>query len=243
MPDAASSGSSSALGAGPNPSAPMTSIVVFALTSSAVAPPRRATSARASLRPSELSFPVKTTSCPASGKRLDGQARMRANGLSGCMAGETKPLQDEGEWRRSQDNDLLAGDIGGTKTLLGLFDAATARPRPVAVRSFGTLDYADLPTMIAEFLTHDDAAGARAHGADRDGVLRRRRTGDRRHRDDLTNVPWLVDARQVAAALGLRRVALLERSRGDGVRGAGAARVRSARAAGGRGAARRQHRR
>ena len=53
--------------AGPNPSAPTTSIVVFALTSSAVAPPRRATSARASLRPSELSFPVKTTSCPASG--------------------------------------------------------------------------------------------------------------------------------------------------------------------------------
>ena len=71
MPDAASSGSASALGVGPNPSAPMTTIVVFTLTSSAVAPPRRPTSSRASFRPSELSFPVKTTSCPASGKRLD----------------------------------------------------------------------------------------------------------------------------------------------------------------------------
>ena len=29
---------------------------------------------------------------------------------------------------------ILAGDIGGTKTLLGLFDAAPARPRPIAVR-------------------------------------------------------------------------------------------------------------
>ena len=57
----------SGLDAGPKPSDPTTSIVVFALTSSAVSPPRRATSARASLRPSRLSFPVKTTSCPASG--------------------------------------------------------------------------------------------------------------------------------------------------------------------------------
>jgi hypothetical protein len=45
----------------------MTSIVVFAFTSSDVAPPSRVTSALASLRPSELSFPVKTTNCPASG--------------------------------------------------------------------------------------------------------------------------------------------------------------------------------
>jgi len=42
---------------------------------------------------------------------------------------------------------ILAGDIGGTKTLLGLFDAATTRPRPLAVQAFGTLDYPDLPTM------------------------------------------------------------------------------------------------
>jgi Lactate dehydrogenase and related dehydrogenases len=56
---------------------------------------------------------------------------------------------------------LLAGDIGGTKTLLGLFDAVPARPRPVLVRSFGTLDHADLQAMIAVFLKEGDAA----HGA------------------------------------------------------------------------------
>jgi glucokinase len=47
---------------------------------------------------------------------------------------------------------ILAGDIGGTKTLLGMFDAVPTRPRPVLVRSFGTLDHPDLQTMFADFL-------------------------------------------------------------------------------------------
>jgi glucokinase len=47
---------------------------------------------------------------------------------------------------------LLAGDIGGTKTLLGLFDALPVRPRPLAVQSFVTLDYDDLGAMLREFL-------------------------------------------------------------------------------------------
>jgi glucokinase len=104
---------------------------------------------------------------------------------------------------------ILAGDIGGTKTLLGLFDAVPARPRPVVVRSFGTLDFPDLPTMIAEFLTHGDAAGARAsHGAIESACF-----GVAGPVVDetvkVTNVPWFVDARRVATALGIARVALL----------------------------------
>lgn len=102
---------------------------------------------------------------------------------------------------------LLAGDIGGTKTLLGLFDSAPARPRPITMQSFGTLDYDDLPTMIAAFLKEADA-GASAPGAITSAcfgvagpVI-----------DDaaeLTNVPWCVDARRVASAFGFRRVELL----------------------------------
>jgi glucokinase len=104
---------------------------------------------------------------------------------------------------------ILAGDIGGTKTLLGLFDAAPARPRPIVVRSFGTLDHVDLPTMIATFLKDDEAAGvAAAHGAIEtacfgvagpvvDDTVK------------VTNVPWFVDARRVAASHGIPRVVLL----------------------------------
>ena len=102
---------------------------------------------------------------------------------------------------------LLAGDIGGTKTLLGLFDAVPARPRSVLVRTFDTLDHADLQTMIAVFLKEGDAAQA-AHGAIETacfGVAGP--VVD--EAADLTNVPWRVDARTVAAAFGIRRVTLL----------------------------------
>ena len=104
---------------------------------------------------------------------------------------------------------LLAGDIGGTKTLLGLFETVPERPRPVLVRSFGTLDHADLQTMIAEFLKEARAGEARAaHGAIESACfgVAGPVVGDT---VKVTNVPWFVDGRLVAAALGIQRVALL----------------------------------
>jgi glucokinase len=99
---------------------------------------------------------------------------------------------------------FLAGDIGGTKTLLGLFEPAPARPRPIAVRSFTTLDYADLPSMISAFLDDDRLARAAIDVAcfGVAGPV----IGET---VELTNVPWRVDARHVAATFGVRRVALL----------------------------------
>ena len=44
---------------------------------------------------------------------------------------------------------LLAGDIGGTKTLLGLFGRAPERPPAIVVGEFATLDYDGLVPMIA----------------------------------------------------------------------------------------------
>jgi glucokinase len=103
---------------------------------------------------------------------------------------------------------LLAGDVGGTKTLVGLFDAVPARPRPVLVRTFGTLDYPDLQTMIAEFL-EERVEGARAT----DGAIESACFGVAGpivgETVKVTNVPWLVDGRLVASALGIQRVALL----------------------------------
>src|SRR5437763_1641910 len=91
-------------------------------------------------------------------------------------------------------NMILAGDIGGTKTLLGLFDAATVRPRAIATRSFATLDYADLPSMIAEFLrgtrTRPDAIDRASFGV-AGPVIDEAAT--------LTNVPARVPGRAVAA--------------------------------------------
>ena len=99
---------------------------------------------------------------------------------------------------------LLAGDIGGTKTLLGVFDPVLARPRPIAIRSFMTLDYVDLPTMIAEFMRGDDVRRAPLAAAcfGVAGPV----IGDTA---ELTNVPWRVDAQRVATAFGIRRAVLL----------------------------------
>src|SRR5690349_1062748 len=99
---------------------------------------------------------------------------------------------------------LLAGDIGGTKTLLGIFDHSSARPRPVVVRSFGTLEYDDLTTMVAALLSENDATRA-AIGTACFGVagpvLGESAT--------MTNIPWRIDGRRVRSAFGFRRVTLL----------------------------------
>lgn len=99
---------------------------------------------------------------------------------------------------------ILAGDIGGTKTQLGLFDSVPARPKPIAVRTFGTLDYPDLPSIIAAFLDSDDTRHASISTATfgvAGPVI-----GESA---ELTNVPWQVDARQVASRFGMARVRLL----------------------------------
>jgi glucokinase len=68
---------------------------------------------------------------------------------------------------------LLAGDIGGTKTLLGLFAAAPERPTPVEIGEFITLDYDGLEPMIREFLFRRRRRGHRAgRAADQRAVAR-----------------------------------------------------------------------
>jgi len=99
---------------------------------------------------------------------------------------------------------LLAGDIGGTKTLLGLFEPVPARPRPIAVRAFATLDYDDLTAMISAFANDEAVIGASVDTAcfGVPGPV----VGDTA---ELTNVPWRADARLVAKAFDIHRVTLL----------------------------------
>jgi glucokinase len=99
---------------------------------------------------------------------------------------------------------LLAGDIGGTKTLLGIFDRNDQRPRAIVVRTFATLAYDDLPAMISEFMRdgalHGVAIDAACFGVAGPVI------------DDtaeLTNVPWQVDAASVARRFTLRYAVLL----------------------------------
>lgn len=104
----------------------------------------------------------------------------------------------------SGSSTLVAGDIGGTKTLLGLFDGSAPRPRPIVVRTFGTLEFEDLPSMLETFLREPAASGMSIDAACfgvAGPVLGEAAT--------LTNVPWHVDAGVVRQRFGFRRVGLL----------------------------------
>jgi glucokinase len=99
---------------------------------------------------------------------------------------------------------LLAGDIGGTKTLLGLFAPGPDRPAPIEIGEFVTLAYDGLEPMVREFLgargaasRHLDGACFGVAGAVTEQVAR------------LTNVPWLVDRANLQEAFGLQRVRVL----------------------------------
>ncbi len=100
---------------------------------------------------------------------------------------------------------LLAGDLGGTKTLLGLFDRTAQRPQPVIVESFPTLAYTGLPALLDAFAARTGlplSITAAAVGVAGPVVAGRAR---------LTNVPWTVSSETLAAHLGLppHRAALL----------------------------------
>ena len=55
---------------------------------------------------------------------------------------------------------ILAGDVGGSKTLLGLFDPVPARPAPIVVREFRTSDFPDLMALLSAFSAAPDVRGA-----------------------------------------------------------------------------------
>ena len=99
---------------------------------------------------------------------------------------------------------LLAGDVGGTKTLLGLFEPARPRPRAIIVEEFVTLEYDGLESIVDHFLKRQGvqsgsltAASVGVAGAITDQV------------GELTNVPWRVSAASMKAAFGVERVQVL----------------------------------
>jgi glucokinase len=97
---------------------------------------------------------------------------------------------------------LLAGDVGGTRTRLGLFARAAERPAPVTVAEFTTLNYESIEDMIDAFLAEADEHRIDEVALGVAGVVTRDVAR-------LTNVPWVVDAGSVAERLGIRRLTLL----------------------------------
>ena len=96
---------------------------------------------------------------------------------------------------------LIAGDIGGTKTLLALYDASSGARSPIAQAEFHSGNYQSLDDMVGTFI---DQAKHPVEAAcfDVAGPV----IGGRAH---LTNLPWVLDKSAMARSLGLKRVILL----------------------------------
>lgn len=99
---------------------------------------------------------------------------------------------------------VLVGDIGATKTWIALYDADCDPPRAIVSRRFATVDFSGLPAILDAFLAATGSAGDTVAGAcfGVAGPVRGRIA-------QLTNVPWAVDADQIARGYGLPQVRLL----------------------------------
>lgn len=98
---------------------------------------------------------------------------------------------------------IIAGDIGGTKTNVALFESDGDRPgRTIAQRSFPSGNYGSLESILEEFIATEGAEGIQ-HACF--GVAGPVLGG----RVETPNLAWIVGADSLAATLGVERVILI----------------------------------
>ncbi|MCA9945712.1 MAG: glucokinase [Anaerolineales bacterium] len=98
---------------------------------------------------------------------------------------------------------LLAGDIGGTKTVLALFSTAVSQAplHPIHLQTYPSNQFSSLEAIIAEFLRDKyepvraasfGVAGPVVHG-----------------RSQITNLPWIIEAQAISQTFQIEKVTLL----------------------------------
>jgi glucokinase len=99
---------------------------------------------------------------------------------------------------------ILAGDVGGTKVHLALYNFSGGRLAPVRDQKFPAHEFSSLDAVVKAFL--GDNAGQKEEivaacfgcpGPVRDGRLK------------LTNLPWTLDARDLRGSLGIEHIFLI----------------------------------
>jgi glucokinase len=94
---------------------------------------------------------------------------------------------------------ILAGDVGGTKVHLALYDFSNGKLEYTRDQRFPAKDYSGLEAIVKEFLGTEKVTAAcfGVPGPVRDGRLR------------LTNLPWTLDSRELSSTLGIDHVFLI----------------------------------
>ncbi len=96
---------------------------------------------------------------------------------------------------------ILAGDIGGTKTILALFSRAAGAHTPVVEMTFPSSGYTSLEVIIQEFLDANPAPVESACFGVAGPVVAGRAS--------ITNLSWVIDAAAVRESMGIGPVHLL----------------------------------
>jgi glucokinase len=96
---------------------------------------------------------------------------------------------------------VLAGDVGGTKTSLAIFEVDGTRLEVLALEKYPSQQYGSLDEIVRQFVE------AQGHSYDWGsfGIAGPVRNG----RAETTNLPWLVDAKRLADEIGFRKVWLM----------------------------------
>ena len=94
---------------------------------------------------------------------------------------------------------ILAGDVGGTKVHLALYDFKDGKLTHTRDEKFAAKEFGGLEEIVKQFLAADKVTSAcfGVPGPVRDGRLR------------LTNLPWTLDSRELSAHLGIQHVFLI----------------------------------
>ena len=94
---------------------------------------------------------------------------------------------------------ILAGDVGGTKVHLALFDFSNGKLKHTRDKIYPAREYTGLEEIVRQFMGGDIATSAcfGVPGPVREGRLR------------LTNLPWTLDSRELAALLRIDYVFLI----------------------------------
>src|SRR5436309_4737906 len=120
---------------------------------------------------------------------------------------------------------ILAGDIGGTKTNLALFDWKTERVEPAREQTFASADFGSLEDVLARFLKPPVQESAACPGDESSSEPSVSPSTDEptrieaacfgvagpvvENRSRTTNLPWVVDGAELAKRFELPTVRLL----------------------------------
>jgi glucokinase len=96
---------------------------------------------------------------------------------------------------------LLAGDIGGTKSRLAIFEEGADPRQPLAEEILPSGDYPGIESLIRAFMDRTKLTADRACLAVAGPVVH--------DRVNVTNLPWAVEAGTLRRDLGFRSVRLL----------------------------------